>query len=476
MPFFQAVRAGHETTDEQGHAAPTRHGSGGGAEPLQPLRRCVVNLSRRGFLTTAASGIAVAAVRDQNSSAASEGLQSPLEIRALRLQEIVETRTVQSEGMLPMLVRAHDYQLPSAEDYRGAYRHRHLLGKTEAEIGIAPMHVWRAWENTAADTAFYLGACAYQYRCTSDPSVRAICSRTLRALYYIFQLAVAKGERGFLCKPYGGQYSNQTSGDQVQCVVTGLAAWRPLASPDERALIDEMTVAFADHQIEVDFDALHGYFAHPRGKWGWEYKDWTDAMIYVPLLHLAWNTTGDEKYLAAIRRWYDHCGLEKRAAVTAETFRGSPACRMLYLPSLMMEFDPQNHELWRSHMRAVFTTCRTGILPDGTSWYSWEYDQRSGRLTPRDAGWGGGPTRTGRSAIFAMACVTAQRWLPEADMQGVARGILENLDEPRLRFVLPASDDTQLSPEWQVEGRLLDHDSLTGWLWAYWDGRWRGYW
>ncbi len=73
---------------------------------------------------------------------------------------------------------------------------------------------------------------------------------------------------------------------------------------------------------------------------------------------------------------------------------------------------------------------------------------------PRDAGWGGGPTRTGRSAIFAMACVTAQRWLPEEDLKGVARGILENLDEPRLRFVLPATDDTQLSPEWQIEGRL----------------------
>ncbi len=162
--------------------------------------------------------------------------------------------------------------------------------------------------------------------------MRAICSRTLRALYFIFQLAVARGERGFLCKPYGGQYSNQTSGDQVQCVVTGLAAWRPMASPDERALIDEMTVAFADHQIEVDFDALHGYFAHPRGKWGWEYKDWSDALIFAPLLHLAWNSSGDEKYLAAIRRWYNHCGLEKRAGKAGRR-SGESVSRFTGLPN-----------------------------------------------------------------------------------------------------------------------------------------------
>ena len=87
-----------------------------------------------------------------------------LAAKAIRIQAVVEDKVVQDHGMVPMLVRANNYQLPSEDDYRGAYRHRHLLGKTEAEVGIAPMHVWRAWENTPTDTAWYLGAMSYRYR------------------------------------------------------------------------------------------------------------------------------------------------------------------------------------------------------------------------------------------------------------------------------------------------------------------------
>ena len=83
--------------------------------------------------------------------------------KARRLQKLVEERMVQAHGMIPMFVRASDYKLPTAEDYKGAYKHRHLRGKTEAEVGIPPMHVWRAWENTSTNTAFYLRAMAYQY-------------------------------------------------------------------------------------------------------------------------------------------------------------------------------------------------------------------------------------------------------------------------------------------------------------------------
>src|SRR5690606_35600704 len=95
--------------------------------------------------------------------------------KAERFQAIIEDKILQPHGLIPMLVRASDYQLPTAEDYRGAYRHRHLLGKTEEEIGIPPMHVWRAWENTTADTAYYLRAMSYQYRVTGDPKALERC-------------------------------------------------------------------------------------------------------------------------------------------------------------------------------------------------------------------------------------------------------------------------------------------------------------
>jgi hypothetical protein len=427
-------------------------------------------------IATVMAGIITASLSVANVGAGTSTAEQ-LDGKARRLQAIIESKTLQTHGLIPMLVRAEDYQLPTAEDYQGAYKHRHLRDKTEAEIGIPPRHVWRAWEDASANTGFYLGAMAYQYRCTQDAQALAICRRTLLAIKYIHDLAANRGEAGFLCKPYGGTYSNQTSGDQLQCVVVGLAAYLPVAPPNDRAIIDKLMGSFADHQIATDYQPLHGYFAYPRGEWGWKHWDWGDGLIWSPLLYLAWNNTGDPKYLREIDRWYKHCGLEKRTPPpSGKTIGGSASYRMLYLPTLMMEFDPQHYELWRSFMVDSFQRGKTGVPPDGTTYPAWHYNPETRQATPLASRWAGGPTRTGRSSIFAKGCVQSQRWFPQEDMVGVARTIIEGLDEPTFRFVMPAQSGQELTPEWRVEGRLLDHDSLTAWLWAFWEGRWRGYW
>jgi hypothetical protein len=401
-----------------------------------------------------------------------------LDQKALRLQAIIENKTLQAHGLIPMFVRTGDYRLPTEEDYRGAYRHRHLHGKTEAEIGIPPMHVWRAWEDSSANTAAYLGAMAYQYRCTQDPRSLAICRRTLGAIKYIHDVAAKKGEPGFLCKPYGGVYSNQTSGDQVQSVLVGLAAYRPIAPPEDRALVDKLICSFADHQIKVDYECLHGYFAYPRKAMGWKnWTSWSDGLIFTTLMHAAWNSSGYPVYVQEIRRWHDHCGLKNKIPPpSGKTIAGALAGRMLYLPAMMMEFDPDHYELWQSFMVDSFQRGKVAVLPDGTMYLACEHNQETGVTTPKNPGFGGGPIRTGRSAVFARGCVAAQPWFPDEDMVGAARIIVEGLDEPTFRFIMPAGPGQKLAPEWQVEGRLLDHDGLTTWLWAYWEGRWRGYW
>ncbi len=384
--------------------------------------------------------------------------------KATRIQAVVEEEVLQTHGMVPMLVRASDYRLPTAEDYEGAYRHRHLLGKTEEEVGIAPMHVWRAWENTATDTAYYLVAAAYKYRCTGAPADLAICRRTFGALKYIYGLTDERGEKGRLCKPYGGVWSNQSAGDQTQCVTWGLAAYRSMAPPEDLADLNTMVKDAAEYHIRTEYIEPHGYFAWTpemlrEGIFGdekWSKATWSYAVIFAPQLNLAWQATGDPKFLREIQRWYDACGLDKRPA-------GRPH-RDLYLPALMMEMDPVHHELWRSLMLTAFSHNTSNILPDGTQ-----------------------ASTVGRSAIVAMGCATAQRWFPDVDMTSVARHILEKLDVDTMRFVRPTTRDQPFSPppwapkdakasEWEIESRLIDGDSLTAWLAAYWKGRWRGYW
>lgn len=406
-----------------------------------------------------------------------------LALKARRLQTIVEERMLQDHGMIPMFVRADDYQLPTAEDYRGAYRHRHLRGKTEEQLGLPPMHVWRAWENTASNTAFYLAAVAYQYRTTDDPKSLRIARRTLAALKYIYTLPIEKGERGMLCKPYGGVYSNQSSGDQAQCVTWGLAAYRPVAPARDLTDIDTMTKDFAEYQIKTDYIQPHGYFAlsadELRARGPRSFHTWNRAVIYLPLLNLAWRGTGDPKFAEEIQRWYKVCGEEKKYQVRTDkyTTNGFGGRRNLYLPALLMEMDPSLHALWRGSMLSNYRQAREGLLRDGTWPTAWSYDSKKGGMKPRPMpSVGGGYGRTGRSALFAMGCVAAQRWFPDEDMKADARKILERLDEDTFRFIMPLDDEHPLPPEWEVESRMLDGDSLTGWLCAYWEGRYRGYW
>lgn len=402
---------------------------------------------------------------------------SELERKAQRFEALVETKIVREHGMIPMFVRAADCQLPTAEDYKGAYRHRHLnpssqkkmakvleeLGlqnlkaKTEEEIGLPPMHVWRAWENTATDTAYYLAAMAYKYRCTGDPKDLAICRRTFGALKYIFSLTAAKGERGRICKPYGGVWSNQGGSDQSQCVTWGLSAYRGIAPPEDLADYNRMISEKADYNIKAKYvDAPHGYFAmtpeicwaHNFGDEKWSMATWSNAVNFVTEQLLAWQAGGDSRFLREVERWYAACA-------------GKPAGghqKDLYLGALMMELDPFHREVWRGLMQAYFTALPSRILPDGTS-----------------------SSHIGRAAIDAMGCVTAQRWFPGMDMIAVARRILENLDEDTFRFVRPGekppwagADDT--FEQWAVESKMIDGDSLTAWLAAFWEGHWRGYW
>ncbi|MBM3802807.1 MAG: hypothetical protein FJW26_10935 [Acidimicrobiia bacterium] len=380
-----------------------------------------------------------------------------LEKKAKRLQALVEDKIVQDHGLIPMFVRASDYKLPTAEDYKGAYRHRHLKGKTEEELGLPPMHVWRAWENTATDTAYYLAAMAYKYRCTGDPKDLAVSRRTFGALKYIYGLTAAKGERGRLCKPYGGVWSNQSSGDQTQCVLWGLAAYRSIAPPADLADYNRMIKEAAEYNIRTEYVEPHGYFgwtpemlrAGNLGDEKWSKAGWSYAAIFLPQLNLAWQATGDPKLLREIQRWYDACS-DKRP-------RRGPQ-RDLYLGALLMEMDPFHHEIWRGLVLGAFSATSSSILPDGTH-----------------------SRHVGRSAIDAMGCATAQRWFPDVDMISVARHILEKLDVDAFRFVRPGTKPAWAGAgdtleQWAVESKLIDGDSLTAWLAAYWEGRWRGYW
>ena len=270
-------------------------------------------------------------------------------------------------------------------------------------------------------------------------------------------------------------------------MLTGLAAYRPIAPPEDLADIDLLLRDFAQHAIDSGYVSPHGYFARDRQTLAdrifgtnWQNVGWSYAIIYAPLLYLAWQATGDARFLRQVEWWYSTCDTDWRAEAPGDVMSGfGHGWRDLYLPSLLMELDPDRHELWRSLMRRRFGTSRTGIRENGTSAVEWTWDTDTGERREEPAGFwsgaGGGRAQTGRSSILAMGCVMAQRWLPDEEMVPVARHILERLEPDTMRFIMPVPPEAA-PPSWQIETELLDHDALTGWLRAYWEGRWRGYW
>ena len=238
-----------------------------------------------------------------------------------------------------------------------------------------------------------------------------------------------------------------------------------------------MFVGFADYQIRHGYRPKPGgHFAHTWEPWDWSKGDWSHALLYVPALYHAWLAAGESRYLDQIQRWYRACESDTKWLGGEEGLSWGSPSRMLYLPSLMMEIDPSQHDKWRRFMSYVFRTMAPSVLPDGTAYSACAKDTETGQMKAVDLGWGGGPTRTGRISAFGWGCVNAQRWLPDEDMTGVARRILEGLDLDTFRFIMAAGPGRELPPDWRIEGELIDHTSLIGWLWMYWEGRWRGYW
>jgi hypothetical protein len=199
-------------------------------------------------------------------------------------------------------------------------------------------------------------------------------------------------------------------------------------------------------------------------------------MIFAPVLHGAWLATGDAKYLDEIEGWYKCCGLDVRMQAPSGKFRGGMKHNKLISASLMMEIDPEHHELWRSIMLANYRIIRTGLLPDGTSYRQWECDSDTGAVTPTPTHHGIPACRTGRSAVSAKGCVDIRRWLPEEGAAATARAILATLDVDTFRYLLPPTPGERVPESWRIESELLDVDSLVGWLWAYWKGRYLRYW
>lgn len=151
------------------------------------------------------------------------------------------------------------------------------------------------YENTLMATGEFAQSQIIRYRVTKEDAARKLAHRAIRGI-----LAVIEEGRhympGWLPKPFGGvrhaRNSHEMSVDQYTKAVVALHAWHPLASRDEKAVIDRFFIDAADFFI--------------ARKWRHAYRHRTIVSasthphalgLYVALVVLAAKASGDDRYL-----------------------------------------------------------------------------------------------------------------------------------------------------------------------------------
>ncbi len=107
-------------------------------------------------------------------------------------------------------------------------------------------HGYLNYENSPWTSGLFLWSQCLRFSVTGEEQALAFAARAFDSIDRILQLGEARGEKGYVCKPYDGKVSEETSADQYCAVMMGLWAYRAIAPAAARARIDECIPQMAD--------------------------------------------------------------------------------------------------------------------------------------------------------------------------------------------------------------------------------------
>lgn len=112
-------------------------------------------------------------------------------------------------------------------------------------------------EDSAMNCGNFLLSQCLRYQATKDEQALEYAAKAFRSIDYIFKLTEAQGHKGYVCKPYDGQVSKETSPDQYFGVMVGLWQYRALAEvigeKYAKERIDYLLPAMADWWRERNY-------------------------------------------------------------------------------------------------------------------------------------------------------------------------------------------------------------------------------
>jgi hypothetical protein len=142
-----------------------------------------------------------------------------------------------------------------------------------------------------------------------------------------------------------------------------------------------------------------------------------------------------------------------------------------------------------SQLERLYERARISIGDDGLELHTGLYDPATGSyeaVSPPEFANGypagilkvltyAGNIRSGMHAtMFARAVVYANEYYPSAEKTHLAANILNLVERENLTNY--NDPDDHLLPEMQWNRNIYSGDAVANWLWAYWQGRYRGFW
>ncbi|MBI4474644.1 MAG: hypothetical protein HY646_18380, partial [Acidobacteria bacterium] len=357
---------------------------------------------------------------------------------------------------------------PVTEQEAGAFPVKELSG------GQAAVD-WLRYEDTDMTIGSYLSALSHRAKVEPGAQVAAALERAFRCVRRIYDMSAAFKEPGWLCKPYGGRASDESTNDQYGAVVLGLRDATSITGWKFAHEAREMAISLCDYWVRHDY--VCPYAGNPNHRW-LNRLPW--AFVCLSLVRIAYALTRNKKYADEAERisalGFDspapRSGAFRTDLYPSEMHRGVRLLsnyHHLVVEHLdaMCETWPARTQHWQNLLADFWERdINMGMDSDGIAYGGYEVDLRTNRWKPMAAGWLPGHETPGKrpgwpgnywvgriksgSSTCYMACsaikvghrVRASR----DDCRRVALKILETIQEDQMVWVIDA-EGNQECPE-----------------------------
>jgi len=340
------------------------------------------------------------------------------------------------------------------------------------------------YENCGMCTGAYLASLTYRYLVEKDSRVLTLAGKAYGALRHVYEIG-RELEEGFFPKIYGNRFTPQTSSDQFLYAVYAMDQYHEVAPTAHRAEVAKMIPAMIRFWMRRNY-TYHYYHL--------ENMEWP-VMRFPPLLLLAQKYSGESEFRAEADRLladgmpqlpeWDQLGDKQRGLRAISDYEKSQKAFLVFNMADCLTMDVMNLDLllrlaptharvdqWRQGVLAMWNQARLTIAPNGKYYSQILVDTDTGEVRrprgfPEDSPPG---TESGWSTMVARGAIMASEYLPanREEIRLHATSILSLIDIAGMTYL---DNPERLPPRMRFKTHTLSGDSITNWLWAYWQGR-----